>query len=66
MEGITDDGWLWDTTKKRYKMSPEELASAKFPDQKAAGDKFTAGQTYRDAAGNRAKYLGGGRWEPVK
>lgn len=66
LEGITDDGWLWDTKKKRYKMTPEELATAKFPGQAASGEQFTTGQVYRDAAGNRAKYLGAGKWEPVK
>lgn len=29
-------------------------------------DKFESGRTYKDANGNRAKYLGGGKWQPVK
>jgi len=29
----------------------------------AKADKFTVGQTYRDANGNTAKYLGNGNWE---
>lgn len=46
LEGITDDGWFWDTKKKRYKMTPEELAGAKFPD--APASKPTAVKTADD------------------
>ena len=33
LDVVTDDGWLWDSKKKRYKMTPEELA--KLPNQAA-------------------------------
>jgi hypothetical protein len=31
-----------------------------------AADKFKAGKTYTDSKGKKAKYLGNGKWEPVK
>lgn len=59
MEVVTHKGMLWDSSSPRFKLTPAEQA-------KAAGEKFAVGQTYRDANGNRAKYLGQGRWEPAK
>jgi len=34
----------------------------KSPPRKASGDKFVKGQTYTDANGNQATYLGDGKW----
>ncbi len=31
---------------------------------KGGGDKFEVGKVYKDSQGNRAKYLGSGKWEP--
>lgn len=65
VSGEIERNWWPDTTKKRYQMTPEEVAKAKFP-APASADKFTTGQVYKDAKGNRAKYLGSGKWESVK
>lgn len=34
-------------------------------DGAASGDKFVAGKVYKDAKGNRARYLGNGKWQPL-
>ena len=60
MEVVTHKGMLWDSKTPKYKLTPEQQAA------QPRGDKFTVGQTYYDANNNRAKYLGNGRWEPVK
>lgn len=68
-EVVTDRGMLWDTKKEGYKLTPAERAKAGFsaqPDAQSSTDKFTVGKVYKDGAGNRAKYLGGGKWETVK
>lgn len=61
--GVVQKNWWPDSEKPRWQMTPDELKRAKFPTQQ---DKFTAGQIYKDGNGNRAKYLGNGKWEPVK
>lgn len=59
------DNTFFEFGRKRYfEMTPEERAEAKFRGQ-TGEDKFTPGQVYRDAKGNRSKYLGNGQWEPV-
>jgi hypothetical protein len=65
VEGVIEREYWIDTKKRRFEMTPEEQAQAKFPTQPQQ-DKFTVGQVYRDAKGNRSKYLGNGKWEPVK
>jgi len=61
---------IFDAHKPVYQMTPEEKASAKFPQQKAAAqsgtEKFTVGKVYVDGRNNRAKYLGNGKWEPIQ
>lgn len=59
-EIVIKPGWLWDTKGPAYQAPRETRNAAMQP------DKFTAGKVYTDAAGNRAKYLGAGKWEPVK
>lgn len=71
-----DNAWWQFGDKAKWEMSPEEQASAKFvpgprasapaeQTQKPTADQFVTGQVYRDKNGNRAKYLGGGKWEPL-
>lgn len=63
MDVITDKGVLWDSKEKGYKLTEEQRKATGFS---AQPDKFTAGKVYKDKAGNRAKYLGGGKWENVQ
>jgi hypothetical protein len=65
VEGVIEREYWFDSKMRRFEMTPEEQARAKFPEQ-SQQDKFTVGQVYRDAKGNRAKYLGNGKWEPAK
>ena len=60
MDVVTDKGILWDSKEKGYKLTEEQRKATGFS---AQPDKFTAGKVYKDKAGNRAKYLGGGKWE---
>jgi hypothetical protein len=66
VEGVIERRFWFDTTKRRFEMTPEERARATFPRATPQASQFTVGQVYRDAKGNRAKYLGNGKWEPVK
>jgi hypothetical protein len=73
MEGVLEQSLLgvdWlnpDDKLKAYQMTPEQRAVARFPARaQQPADKFTAGKVYTDANGNRARYLGGGKWEPIK
>lgn len=69
MDVVTDKGLLWDTKEKGYKLTPEQRAQTGFsaqPGAQSGPEKFNVGQVYRDKAGNRAKYLGSGKWEPVR
>lgn len=59
-EIVIKPGWLWDTTGPAYQ-APRDVRNAA-----AAPDKFTTGKVYVDKAGNRAKYLGGGKWGPAQ
>lgn len=59
-EIVTSPGRFWDTTGPAY-TAPRDVRN-----KALAPDKFTAGAVYVDGAGNRAKYLGGGKWEPIK
>ena len=61
LEGTVEKNWWPDDTKPRWQMTPDEAAKAKFP-----GDNFITGQVYKDAKGNRAKYLGSDKWETVQ
>jgi hypothetical protein len=66
LDGLTKEivlkpGWLWDSKGPAY-TAPREVRSAAM----APADKFTAGRVYTDKAGNRARYMGGGKWEPVE
>ena len=54
------DFWF-DKTGPVYQ-APREVRNAAV----APPDKFTTGKVYTDKAGNRAKYLGAGKWEPIK
>lgn len=62
---VTDPGWLWDSKGPAFE-APKAKRDAALGPAAAPADKFTVGNVYRDGAGNRAKYLGGGKWEPVK
>lgn len=79
LEVVTNKGWFTDTKKRVFQMSSEEREKADFNKtfgigQPAASqgtsprikDKYTVGQTYRDAQGNQAKYLGNGQWQNIK
>lgn len=66
VEGTIERRFWFDTTKRRFEMTPEERARATFPSATPQASQFTVGQVYRDAKGNRAKYLGNGKWEPVR
>lgn len=59
-EVVTKPGLIWDTKGPAYALPRDQLR------QQMAPEKFTPGQVYKDAKGNRAKYLGQGKWEPVK
>lgn len=61
MDVVTHEGILWDSKEPLYKLPREERAS------RLASDQFEVGKVYRDQqTGARAKYLGNGKWEPVK
>lgn len=45
--------------------SAAPAASAQNPKPSQGDDKFTVGKVYKDAKGNRAEYLGGGRWRNI-
>lgn len=69
-DSVIEDSFLWfDKTKPTYQMTPEERAKA-VPARKPAApgtpEKFEVGRVYVDAKNNRARYLGGGKWEPVQ
>ena len=66
VEGVIERRFWFDTTKRRFEMTPEERARATFPRATPQASQFIVGQVYRDAKGNRAKYLGDGKWEPIK
>lgn len=66
VEGTIERRFWFDTTKRRFEMTPEERARATFPQATPQASQFVVGQVYRDAKGNRAKYLGNGKWEPIK
>jgi hypothetical protein len=58
LDGLTKDtvlkpGYLWDTTGPAYKAHPDDR-------------KYAKGKTYTDAGGNKARYVGGGKWEDIK
>ena len=57
-------GWLWDTKGPAYQAPRDVRNAAVVPT--AEPDKFTTGKIYTDKSGNRAKYLGGGKWETIK
>jgi hypothetical protein len=57
---VIKPGWIWDTRGPAYTAPRDVRNAAMKPDQ------FTVGKVYTDAKNNRAKYLGGGKWEPVK
>ena len=59
-EIVIKPGYIWDTT------GPAYTAPKVVRDKAIAGGKFTAGQVYTDAKGNRAKYVGNDKWEPIK
>ena len=54
---VLSPGRIWDTKGPAFKASPEV---------RAAAQQFTVGKIYTDANGNRAKFMGGGKWEPIK
>ena len=71
MDVIVEDNVLWfDSTMPAYKVPADKRGSvigpANTPANAQRADKFTAGQVYKDANGNRAKYLGNNKWEPVQ
>jgi len=45
--------------------SPVPLYGGRQPAQASTADKYISGKTYIDGAGNKAKYLGGGKWQPL-
>lgn len=57
---VIKPGYIWDTTGPAY-TAPKAVRNAAL-----VADKFTAGQVYTDKNGAKAKYLGGGKWEPIK
>lgn len=59
MDHVTHKGVLWDSKEVGYKL-PTDARRA------MTNDPFTAGKVYVDKNGARAKYLGAGKWEPVK
>ncbi len=48
-----------DDKKPRWQATPEERQTLQ------SQDKFTVGKVYKDGKGNRAKYLGNNKWEPM-
>ena len=60
-EVVTHKGMLWDTTKPAFQLPKDRRDAALAP-----ADKFETGKVYRDKNGAQAKYLGGGKWEPLK
>ena len=58
---VTHKGLIWDSTAPAYQ-APKDVRDKALP----AADKFTAGQVYTDKNGAKAKYLGAGKWEPIK
>lgn len=56
---VTSPGIIWDTKKPAYQ-APRELRAP------VVNDQFTTGKIYRDKNGAQAKYLGAGKWEPIK
>lgn len=60
-EVVTSPGLIWDSKAPAYTLPKEQRDKAMAP-----ADKFTVGTVYRDSkTGARAKYLGGGKWEPT-
>ena len=49
---------------KKAGAAPKPAAAASTP-AAANDEKFTKGKVYKDAKGNRARYLGGGKWGPA-
>jgi hypothetical protein len=64
---VTKKGWIWDDTAPVYTLPRDQVRDqvlgAPAP---ANNDKFVTGQTYTDAKGNKARYLGNGKWETLK
>lgn len=61
-----DNSWWQFGDKAKWEMSDEDRASATFkpgPTASKTADQFTPGQVYRDKNGNRAEYLGNGKWK---
>jgi hypothetical protein len=54
------------TVLKEAKLSPETQKSLIPPEYKTGKDKFVTGKVYKDAKGNRARYMGNGKWETVQ
>lgn len=61
---VTSKGFIWDSKAPAYQ-APKAVRDQALPPI-APADKFTTGQVYTDKNGARAKYLGGGKWEPIK
>jgi hypothetical protein len=67
LEGLTKDivlkkrDWWFNSTGPAY-TAPRDVRNAAVP----LPSKFTAGQVYTDANGNRAKYLGDNKWGPAE
>ena len=54
------DGWKM--TPEQQKVAARQLIGQEDPTPSTSADKFTPGQTYKDAKGNTATYLGNGKW----
>ena len=58
---VTSKGLIWDSKAPAYQ-APKTVRDAAM----APPDKYTTGQVYTDKNGAKAKYLGAGKWEPIK
>jgi len=66
---VTKKGFLWDDTAPAYTLPRDQVRSTMQPTTAPATapkEKFTVGQTYTDAKGNRATYAGAGKWNPAQ
>ena len=63
-----ENEWWQFGTKRAYEMTPEERAQVKLQPGATvqSAPRFTVGQVYRDAKGNRAIYQADGTWKPVQ
>ena len=64
MDVVTDKNHIWDSTEKGYKLTPERRkppGSARNLTHRLSLTNSSPAKVYRDKAGNRAKYLGGGK-----